>query len=240
MTWIADHRAEIAQVAAHHRKRPIILDHTIPEYNAKRLRSVYRWNGAYYYSKEIVANIIPAVDTDRNWVTVHQEGRCLDHSIVFIHNNLKPQIYAWMKRFKDLVLVCGWPETCGKMAYLGQPIYLPLSVDVAYVESFKRPKDKDAAYVGRRTKHTTEVKGTTLPDGIDYIENMDREALLSEMARYERVYAVGRCAIEAKVLGCEVLPYDPRYHDPSVWKVVDNRDAARLLQRQLDEIDGRK
>lgn len=239
MTWAEGHRAEIDLVARHNAGQPIILDHTMPEYAVRRERSNYRWNGAYYYSKEIVRNIIPNVVTDRNWVTIHQQGRCLPHSIVFIHNNLKVGIYEWMKDFDDLVLVCGIPETCAKLAHLGRTAYLPLSVDVEYVESFKRDKDKDVAYVGRRAKHRNEVKGTELPNGIDYLEDMPRTELLEQLARYERVYAVGRCAIEAKVLGCEVLAYDPRFPDPSVWKVFDNKAAAKLLQMQLDAIDGR-
>ena len=57
------------------------------------------------------------------------------------------------------------------------------------------------------------------------------------MAEYEQIYAVGRTAIEAKILGCEVLPYDVRYPDPRMWKVIDNKDAAKLLQKKLDVID---
>lgn len=67
------------------------------------------WNGAYYYSCEIVKNIIPRVETDRNWVTINAMGMCKDHSIVFIHNNTRPQLYDWLKDYKDLVLVCGIP-----------------------------------------------------------------------------------------------------------------------------------
>ena len=60
------------------------------------------------------------------------------------------------------------------------------------------------------------------------------------MARYKRVYAVGRCAIEAKILGCEVLPYDERFPNPDVWTVLDSKMAAKILQSQLDIIDGGK
>ena len=28
-------------------------------------------------------------------------------------------------------------------------------------------------------------------------------------------------------------------HTPDFWKVVDSRDAAKMLQKELDEIDGR-
>ena len=71
------------------------------------------------------------------------------------------------------------------------------------------------------------------------IENLDRSILLRKMARYQEVYAVGRTAIESKVLGCEVLPYDERYPDPSVWRIVDNAEAAKMLQQILDDIDGK-
>ena len=76
-----------------------------------------------------------------------------------------------------------------------------------------------------------------MPIDIDYIEGLPREELLAEMAKYKKVYAVGRTAIEAKILGCEVLPYDDRYPDPEIWQVLDNRDAAKILQEKLDEID---
>ena len=35
----------------------------------------------------------------------------------------------------------------------------------------------------------------------------------------------------------EVLPYDPRYPDPSVWRVVDTMDAVKMLQEKLNAID---
>ena len=66
---------------------------------------------------------------------------------------------------------------------------------------------------------------------------MEHEELLKEMAKYKNVYAVGRTAIEAKILGCNILPYDPRFKDPSIWKVVDTMEAVSLLQKELDEID---
>lgn len=218
----------------------MIIDHNDPEYaRLWRYSGANRWNGAYYYSQEIVANIIPNVATDRNWVTVHVEGRCLDHSIVFIHNNLNPHLYDWMAAYYDLVLVCGTPDTTMRMRRLGRTVYLPLSVDVGYVRSFMRIKTKGTAYAGRPSKRCGEGAVFNVPAGVSLLENMPRRRFLASMAEYERVYAVGRCAIEAKVLGCEVLPYDPRYPDPSVWRVVDNIEAAAMLQVALDGIDGR-
>ena len=48
-----------------------------------------RYNGAYYYSVEIVENIIPNVKTSRSWVTVNMPHEAEDGSIVFIRE-VKP------------------------------------------------------------------------------------------------------------------------------------------------------
>lgn len=211
----------------------MIIDHTHLFYRRKWcLAGAARFNGAYYYSKEIVENIIPKIKTDRNWVTINIPGAGLDHSIVFIHNNIRPDYYDWLSKYEDLILVCGVPETCDKVAHLGTPIYIPLSIDVEFVESFKTEKTKYTAYAGRANK-----KKGNIPEGVDLLEDLERSQLLAKMAEYEKIYAVGRTAIEAKALGCEVLPYDPRYPDPELWEVVDNKDVVELLQEKIDEID---
>lgn len=215
----------------------MIYDHTSKPYRAKwKLSGDDKFNGAYYYSQEIVANIIPNVKTDRPWVTINAPSQCEDRAIVFIHNNIDTSLYDWMSIYDDLILVCGVESTCEKVAHLGKAIYLPLSIDVAEVEEHKvDKKTKKVAFVGRKMKRTF-----NLPDGIDYLEGMPRELLLDEMAKYKKVFAVGRCALEAKVLGCEILAYDDRFPDPSVWEVLDNKEAAKILQSKLDEIDGVK
>ena len=217
----------------------MIICHNHPKYRQKWERAGRnKHNGAFYYSKEIVKNIIPLVDTDRNWITVNIPGVGCDHGIVFIHNNLHPENYDWLKTFgyKDLVLVCGIPETVEKVAHLGHAIYLPLSIDVENVKRFKTEKTKKAAFVGRPAKR----KNVTLPEGIDIIEDLPRQKMLAKMAAYETIYAVGRTAIEAKALGCKLKAYDPRFPKVSRWKVFDNKDAAKMLQEELDKIDGRK
>lgn len=221
----------------------MIYDHTHPWYRAKwKYSGSNRWNGAWYYSHEIVRNIIPNIKTDRSWVTVNIpiENRvpqfdacCQDHSIVFIHNNLHPENYDWLARYNDLILVCGIPETMEKVEHLGTPIHLPLSVDVDDVKEYIRPKTKERAFVGRKAKSG----GHKFLPETDFIHGMPRELLLKTMAEYRSVYVVGRTAIEAKILGCEILPYDDRFPDPGIWKVMDNSDAVKILQRELDEID---
>ena len=167
---------------------------------------------------------------------VNVTGVGCDNAIVFIHNNLHPERYDWLKRYDDLILVCGIRETIPKVEHLGRAIYLPLSIDTEYVKQFRvDEKTKDAAFVGRRSK----MRLGELPEGIDYLHGIRRQKLLPRMAEYKTVYAVGRTAIEAKCLGCKVLAYDKRFPNPSIWKVLDNKEAARMLQRELDKIDGR-
>lgn len=212
----------------------MIIDHNHPIYlNRWKYSGDNRYNGAFYYSQEIVKNIIPNVKTNRNWITINVKGQCRNHSIVFIHNNLHPERYNWLKKYHDLILVCGIPETLKKVAHLGKPIYLPLSIDVEYVEQFKRPKTKQYAFVGRKTKRT----GKSFHREVDFIEGLPREQLLPLMAEYQYVYAVGRTAIEAKALGCQVLFYDDRFPDVGIWDVIDNKDAALMLQEMIDKID---
>lgn len=193
-------------------------------------------NGALLYSKEIVKYFIPTIKTTRNWVTIRVVPHAFNHSIVFIHNNLNPWFYDYLANYKDLVLVCGIRETCDKVKHLGKTIYLPLSVDVKEVEKYKTTKTKDICYAGRKGKYAACNVTLSTP----HLQDLAHEDLLKQMAEYKKVYAVGRTAIEAKILGCQILPYDPRYPDPDLWQILDSKDAAKMLQKELDKIDGKE
>ena len=219
----------------------MIINHTHPAWIKKqRIFGLNRHNGALYYSKEICEKFIPNIRTTRNWITVNVKGVGCDHAIVFVHSNLRPDHYDWLAQYDDLILVCGVQETCQKVAHLGKTIYLPLSIDVEEVQHYMVPEGQreGVAFVGRSAK--TKYPGVEIPEGIDYLVNLKREVLLQRMAGYKAVYAVGRVALEAKALGVEVLPYDPRFPDPDVWEVVDTMDAVRILQEKIDEIDGKQ
>ena len=210
----------------------MIISHNHPKY-AGRYQNRRLINGAYFYSQEIVKEFIPNIKTDRNWITLNIEGVGCDHSIVFIHNNLRPELYDWLSEYKDLILVCGIPETCEKVAHLGKAIYLPLSVKVAQIEKYKAKKTRDTCYVGRHIKR----EGYSFPEGTAFLEDVSRVTLLKNMARFRKVYAVGRTAIEAKILDCEVLPFDKRFPNPDIWQVLDSSEAVSILQKKLDEIE---
>ena len=213
----------------------MIINHDHTAYRSTwEVQGNNKWNGAFYYSKEICKYIIPRVRTDRNWVTINTKGVGCDYAIVFVHNNLHPENYQWLSKYKDLVLVCGVKSTMKKVQHLGEVVYLPLSVDVEYVEKFKREKTKDCAFAGRPSKK----QGAILPAGCDVLAGMPRTRLLPQMAKYRTIYAVGRTAIEAKILGCKIAPYDRRFPSPNIWKILDCRDAAKILQKELDRIDG--
>lgn len=219
----------------------MILDHTEPNYVKKRnsLTNGNKFNGAYYYSREIVKNIIPHVKTDRNWVTVRLADIPIpDHSIVFIHNNRNPNYYEFLRQYKDLILVCGLERTVENMQYFGKAIYLPLSIDVEYVKRFRvEEKTKEMAFAGRLIK-ISKMYHAPVPKECDILTNMPQNRLLRAMADYKKVYCTGRTALQAKVLGCEIGVHDPNFPDPRIWKVIDNRDAAKMLQDMLNEIDG--
>lgn len=209
----------------------MIFSHESPEYR-DNVRN--KNQGAYFYSTEICKYFIPNITTDRNWVTVGYSGKCFDHSIVFAHSNLYPHVYSYLEPFDDLLMVCSWPQQMDAVKQWGKPVFLPMSVDTEYVKRFRRDKDRDICFAGRMEKCTDALRHTV---GLDFIAECNREQLLSEMARYKRVYAIDRVAIEAKILGCEVLPYDPRFPDPDFWEVIDSRDAAKMLQEILNEVD---
>ena len=201
-------------------------------------------NGAYYYSKEIVKNIIPHVKTNRPWDTLGIRGcGSADHAIVFLHHCLNwDKTYNWLKRYEDLVLVCSTKPTLewAKRQRNAEAIFLPLSVDVEYVKQFKTRKTKGACYAGNRWAFKREDENNNIPTGVEFPPaDLSREELLKFIAPYKELYAIGRCAIEGMILGCEIKPFYHVYPDPSYWKILDNKDAAKILQEELDKVEKR-
>ena len=77
-------------------------------------------NGANIYSQLICKWFIPNIKTDRNWVTINV-GKAADHSIVFIHSNINTaKRYGFLKKYKDLILVCSQKSTMRAVENLGK------------------------------------------------------------------------------------------------------------------------
>lgn len=225
---------------------PHIIDTSDPNYTA--YKKIFHpsnsgmHNGAYYYSQEIVRNIIPNVTTNRPWDTMGMKClRSADHAIIFLHHCRSwDKVYDWLYKYKDQIYICSTMPTYEWAIERGhQAIFLPLSVDVEYVKQFKTKKTKRACYAGNRWAFKRKYENENIPDYVDFPPpNLEREELLKFIAPYRELYAIGRCAIEGKILGCEIKPFFPVYPDPDYWKVLSNQEAAQLLQKALDQIDG--
>lgn len=202
-------------------------------------------NGHWQYSHLITDKIAPLVNTDRriDALGLVQCG-CEDRAIVFIHANINLEdTYGWLRKFKDLILVCNNRDTAMKLAQIlpnSTPIVLPLSVDTKEVLTHQHPKTKKACYAGNIWSFKKADLEKFVPEGTPKYTNIERDELLNAISEYEEVYAVGITAVEAAVLGCEIKVCDSRFPDPTYWKPLDYKEAAKILQKKLDEIDKEK
>lgn len=213
----------------------MIIDHT------NRFYTNILPNGALIYSMNIVKNIIPKVQTKRNWVTIDCK-QCMDNAIVFIHSNLDFDRYEFLRKYKNLVLVASQNYTVQELRRrkLGDHvIYLPLSVDTKELRKYKNLKPHyrgGTCYAGRPDKPY--VDGLRLQGNIDMLCGLTHLDMLKRLNNYQYCYAVGITAIEAKFMGCTLLPFDKRYPDIRVWKILAPSEAAKILQKKLNKIDG--
>lgn len=215
----------------------MIIDHT------NRFYTNILPNGALIYSMNIVKNIIPRVKTKRNWITIDCRQAC-DDAIVFIHSNVDFDRYEYLRKYKNLVLVASQNYTVQELRKrkLGDHvIYLPLSVDKKELLKYKITKPHyrgGTCYAGRPDKPY--VEGLRLHKNIDMLCGITHPDMLRRLNNYQYCYAVGITAIEAKFMGCTLLPFDKRYPDTKVWQVIDGKEAAEILQKKLDKIDYNK
>ena len=116
-------------------------------------------------------------------------------------------------------------------------IFIPLSIDINYVKQFKtKRKTKKVCYYGRLEKCPKDIMED---DTIDKLGEGERDEMLKQIAKYKMVYAIGRCALEAQALGCEVKSHQGEYEGVK-FELKDNTDIIHDLQRILNEIDNIK
>ena len=162
----------------------MIIDHNHPEYTELRKKIPKgKYNGCWYYSNEIVKNIIPNVKTWRGWNTVGRELTGMqDHMIVFLHDNSTPWHYDWLKKYKDLVLICSSEYTLNSVIHSGHTVLLPMSIDTEYVKRFKvEEKTKDTCFAGNvwvKENMTSPDLSVLIAGKVDFFSGLPREKLL--------------------------------------------------------------
>lgn len=199
-------------------------------------------NGLWYYAHTIVDKIAPLLDTKRPIDAIgKQTCGCVDDAIVFIHSNINTEeTYGWLRRYNNLIMVCNCQATADalhKMFPYDHQIVLPVSVDVEEVLSHKHKKDQEECYAGNMWDFKKPDIERLVPPTAHRFGVMPREQLLDVISRYKKVYAVGLTAVEARILGAEIGVCDSRFPDPDYWQPLDYKDAAKMLQQKIDEID---
>lgn len=219
----------------------IIADTTHPDYKvAREGLGNAKFNGLYYYAKTIEQYIIPRVQTERPWNTLGlaSTGGC-DGMIMFCHNNIQPKKYLWARRFDDVIFVTSCEEMVPKLEQYGRVIYLPLSIDTKSVRKHRvKRKTQKACYIGNPWGFKRPDIEKYVPPEVHRFGTMPQEKLLDIVAQYKVAYAIGLCAVEARALGCKIKVCDSRYTDPDrQFPLLDCKDAAKILQKELDKID---
>lgn len=197
-------------------------------------------NGAYWYSKEIESIILPELDYNLCIITagatILKPYEVPEGAVIVCHDNRTPRKSYGMLFGKKVLWVCSKHSTVDLMRSYGEKaVYVPLSIDTEYVKKFKRRRTRDIAYVGNPWAFKKSYLGS-LPKHVVQLYGMGRDQLLSEIARYKRVIAEGRCLMEAQVLGAkgEVPKYDDGIEAVFV-KPFDSRDAIPYWKEALLE-----
>lgn len=198
-----------------------------------------RNNGAYWYAKEIEDIILPEMSDLNVVISTVMAGMIPrweypPRPIIVCHDN-----HSTLKSYSKLLklgalFICSKQSVVDRLVAAGEKaVYIPLSIDTDYVAKYKRKKTKDIAYVGNPWGFKKEYL-SNLPSNIVQLNNMSRADLLSEMSKYKRIIAEGRCYMEAKVLGAKVeLPEDDSRRITPV-DVIDSRAAIPLWREVLE------
>ena len=221
----------------------IIVSSNHPQYVARRnaLPPTDRFNGAYYYSKDLENLVCPLLETKRpiNLLGMKSCGG-VDGMIVFVHQYVDvARNYAWLKQFNNLIIVSSDHRADRILRHLGKVVHLPLSVDTVEIAKHRvERKDQYACYYGNPWGFKRQEIHELVPPEVHRFGTMPREKAWDVIAHYQYCYAIGLCALEAQQLGCKLRQSRYRYPNPArSFPVLDCRDAAKMLQKALDLID---
>jgi hypothetical protein len=216
----------------------IIQDHTTKDYllAQSRLR-MGKHNGAFYYSKEIVDNFIPNIKTTYNWQTINHQV-APEHCIVFVHSNNALERYDYLLRYKDIILVCSTTHSMEQLKKKGhnKVILVPLSIDIEYLNKFKKEDKSGTIACGNIWAFTPEMKEYFKNNNIQHYHDLQRDDLLTLMGKAKTIYAIGRTCMEAIYLGAEVIQPDKEYPVEKYDTYYTQTDAINILQAELDKL----
>lgn len=200
-------------------------------------QGITRNNGAYWYAKEIEEIILPHINKKLFIVTagakLYENFEIPDSAIIVCHDNRSPKNSYGSLFNKNILWICSKHSTVEVLESLNErAVYIPLSIDTEYVKRFKTKNTKDIAFVGNAWAFKKSYLNS-LPKKIDQLSNLERDDLLTEIAKYKKVIAEGRCLMEAQVLGCKCEV--PKYKDlESVFvDVLDSKDAISYWAEAL-------
>lgn len=221
----------------------IIVKSNHPAYEARRnaLPKTDRFNGAYYYSKDIEHIICPLLTTDRpiNVLGIKECGG-EDHMIVFVHHYVNvAKRYAWLAQYKDLIIVSSDSQADKVLRHFGKVIHLPLSVNTEEIKKHcVEKKTEDACFYGNPWGFRRQEIEELVPPEVHRFGSMPREKAWDIIAKYKYCYAIGLAAIEASVLRCRLRMSRYRYPNPAqAFPILDCKQAAGMLQRALEILE---
>lgn len=196
-----------------------------------------QFNGAYFYAKEIEDIILPKLEGDFfiNTVAVqlYEPKQIPDGAIVVAHDN-----YHTVERYspyfgKNITWICSKYDAYFKLMGRGErAVLVPMSVDTEYVRKVagKPRKTLDTGFFGNAWDFKESEMTKLYTQGVELISNLTREEALKRMAKFKTMYAEGRCAIEATVLGCDVKLIEYPDFPAEPVQVLDSRDVIDLWQ----------
>ena len=93
------------------------------------------------------------------------------------------------------------------------------------------------AFFGNLWLFKQETVNKLIEKGVVIYGSMPRDLALSEISKYRKVYAEGRCAIEAQRLGAKVLPIDyGDAFDSIIPKAYNNKELIPEWQKAFEPL----
>jgi hypothetical protein len=220
----------------------IIQDHNTNEYKIAQARlKSGKFNGAYFYSKEIVDCFIPKIKTSYNWQTINHQT-APEHCIVFVHSNNALYRYDYLLTYRDIILVCSTHNSVKELKKKGHKkvVYVPLSIDTEYLSQFKNEYKNGTIAAGNLWAFTPQTKQFFIHNGIKHYHDVEREDLLRLISKSETVYAIGRTAMEAIYLGANVIQPDKEYPVEKYTTYFTQKKAISILKRHIKKFEKKR